>query len=133
MTLGAPVVAQAHDAHANAPGNANGETIKQAYQYAIATVPGKSLTTLIVTYAPGGKSLPHRHGQSFVTAYVLSGAIRSQVEGGEARVYHAGESWTERPGEHHIVSENASNTEPATLIATLIADTNATDLLIFDK
>ena len=37
-------------------------------------VPGKSLTAVVVGYAPGGKSPKHHHAGS-VFAYVLSGAI----------------------------------------------------------
>jgi quercetin dioxygenase-like cupin family protein len=44
---------------------------------------------------------------------MLSGSIRSQVEGGEAGVYRVGQVWFEPPGAHHLVSENASATEPA--------------------
>lgn len=109
------------------------ETITPAFAEAIANVPGKTMTALVVDYAPGGKSLPHRHGQAFVVAYVLSGAIRSQVNNGEVRVYHAGESWTEKPGAHHMVSENASDTEPAKLLAIFVADTNDKQLVTFDK
>jgi quercetin dioxygenase-like cupin family protein len=90
-----------------------------------------------VNYTPGGKSLPHHHGRSaFVTAYVLTGAIRSQVENGETRVYRAGEHWTEPPAAYHPVSENASATEPASLLAIFVADTDASDvaqLTIFEQ
>jgi quercetin dioxygenase-like cupin family protein len=56
-------------------------------------------------------------------AYVISGAIRSQVEGEPVRVYHAGETWSEAPGAHHVVSENASATQPAELLAVFLVDT----------
>lgn len=75
------------------------ETVKPAFAYAIPNVPGKTVTALVVTYKPGAASKPHRHGQAFVIAYVLTGAIRSQIEGDKAHVYHAGESWTEAPGQ----------------------------------
>ena len=123
----APIPAMAHGTQTK------GEAVKQAFQYEIANVPGKSLTALIVNYAPGGKTQPHRHGSAFVTAYVLSGAIRSQLDDGEVRVYHAGESWTERPGQHHTVSENASDTEPARLLAVFVADSSDKNLVILDK
>jgi quercetin dioxygenase-like cupin family protein len=108
------------------------ETITPAFSYPIANVPGKSLTALTVTYAPGAKTPPHRHGRSFVVGYVLEGAIRSRLDNGEVRIYRAGESWTEKPGVHHVVSENASTTEPAKLFAMFIAETKATDLVTFD-
>ena len=101
--------------------------------HAIPNVPGKTLTALVVTYKPGGTSLAHRHGSAFVVAYVLSGAIRSQLEGGQPKVYRAGESWTEAPGAHHLVSENASRAEPASLLAIFVADSSDTKLVTFDK
>jgi quercetin dioxygenase-like cupin family protein len=109
------------------------ETITPAFTEAIANVPGKTMTALVVEYAPGGKSTPHRHGQAFVVGYVLSGAIRSRVNNGEERVYHAGEHWTEKPGVHHTVSENASDTEPARLLAIFVADTKDKNLVTFDR
>jgi quercetin dioxygenase-like cupin family protein len=87
-------------------------------------VPGKSLEAVAVSYPPGGKSAAHHHAKSaFIMAYVISGAIRSQVEGEPARVYHAGETWSEAPGAHHTISENASTTEPAELLAVFLLDT----------
>jgi quercetin dioxygenase-like cupin family protein len=112
---------------------AQGETITRIFAHAIANVPGKTLTAMVVTYAPGGKSPPHRHGQAFVVGYVLEGAIRSQIDDGKAEVFHAGESWTEKPGVHHTVSENASETKPARLLAVFVADTKDKNLVIVDK
>lgn len=109
------------------------ETITPAFTEAIANVPGKTMTALVVDYAPGGKSPSHRHGQAFVVGYVLSGAIRSRVDNGEEHVFHAGEYWTEKPGAHHMVSENASDTEPAKLLAIFVADTHDKNLVTFDK
>jgi quercetin dioxygenase-like cupin family protein len=109
------------------------ESITPAFAEPIANVPGKTMTALVVDYAPGGKSMPHRHGQAFVVGYVLSGAIRSRVNDGEVRVFHAGEHWTEKPGAHHTISENVSDTEPAKLLAIFVADTKDKDLVTFDK
>jgi quercetin dioxygenase-like cupin family protein len=64
---------------------------------------------------------------------VLSGAIRSQVNNGEEKVYHAGEHWTEKPGVHHTESENASATERARLLAIFVADSKDKDLVTFDR
>ncbi len=86
----------------------------------------------MVNYAPGGKSSKHHHAGS-VLAYVLSGEIRSENSAtGPAKVYKAGESFFERPGSEHLVSENASTTAPASLLAIFIADEGA-DLTTFDK
>jgi len=89
-----------------------------------ANVSGKSLEAVTVSYPPGAKSGAHHHAKSaFIMAYVISGAIRSQVDGEPARVYHAGETWSEAPGAHHTISENASATEPAELLAVFLLDT----------
>ena len=58
---------------------------------------------------------------------MLSGAIRSQVStSGPAKVYQTGESFFEPPGSDHLVSANASTTEPASLLAIFVADDGAT-------
>ena len=88
-------------------------------------VPGNSLTAVVVSYPPGGKSASHHHAGS-VFAYVLSGSIRSQNSAtGPARVYAAGESFFEPPGSEHLVSENASATESASLLAVFVAPDGA--------
>jgi quercetin dioxygenase-like cupin family protein len=95
-------------------------------------VPGKSITAIVVSYAPGGKSGPHHHAGS-VFAYVLSGAIRSENSAtGPVKVYKAGESFFEPPGSRHLISENASTKEPASLLAVFVADDGA-QLTTFDK
>jgi len=68
----------------------------------------------------------------FVFAYVLSGSVHSQVEGEPLGTYSAGQSWTEPPNSHHIVSANASKTKPARLIAYIIADDGA-QATVYDK
>jgi len=88
-------------------------------------VPGKSLTAVVVDFAPGAKSTSHHHAGS-VFVYVLSGQIRSEVSGaGPAKIYKAGETFFEPPGSEHIVSENASASEPASLLAVFVADDGA--------
>src|SRR5262249_43545190 len=70
----------------------------------------------------------HYHADSaFVTGYVLSGSIRSEVNDGKTQVFHAGEHWTEQPGAYHPISENASATEPASLLAIFVVDTTDAD------
>jgi quercetin dioxygenase-like cupin family protein len=87
-------------------------------------VPGKSMETATVSYPPGAGSAAHHHAKSaFIMAYVISGVIRSQVEGEPVRVYHAGETWSELRGAHHTISENASATQPAELLAVFLVDT----------
>ena len=102
-----------------------GETITPHFEQAIPNIPGKSLVAQFVDYAPGGASLSHAHAKSaFIFAYVLSGEIESQVNDEPKRVYRAGESWYETPGSTHRVSRNASNTQPAKLLAVFVVDTD---------
>jgi len=104
-------------------------TVSPAFREAIPNIPGKSLIAAVVTYPPGGKTPPHHHARSaFVTAYVLSGEIRSQVDDGKVQVFKAGESFSEPPGALHRISENASTTEPAKLLAIFVVDSNDTEL-----
>jgi quercetin dioxygenase-like cupin family protein len=99
--------------------------VKPVFASQLPNVPGNSLTAVVVNYAPGGKSPTHHHAGS-VFAYVLSGEIRSQVStDGPMKVYKAGESFFEPPGSTHLVSENASATEPASLLAVFVAPDNA--------
>jgi quercetin dioxygenase-like cupin family protein len=100
--------------------------VQQVFSQLLPNVPGKALSAVVVNYAPGGRSGAHHHSGS-VFAYILSGSIRSQVSGeGAAKVYKAGEFFFEPPGSSHLVSENASATEPASLLAIFVADDGAT-------
>src|SRR5262249_21742049 len=73
LTAAAPFAATA----ASAAGGDAGETVKPVAAHGLPNLPGKRLTAIVVTYAPGAKSARHHHAGS-VWAYVLSGAIRSQ-------------------------------------------------------
>jgi quercetin dioxygenase-like cupin family protein len=74
-----------------------------------------------VNYGPGEASLPHSHPCA-VIGYVVEGALRTQVKGEPETIYKAGESFYEAPNGVHLVSANASSTEPAKLVAYLICD-----------
>jgi quercetin dioxygenase-like cupin family protein len=110
------------------------EQVKLVFERALPNVEGKRMAAILVSYPPGSKSLPHHHAQSaFIYAYVLSGAIRSQVGNDPAQVYHTGEGFYETPGSHHRISENASNTEPASLLAIFVVDSKDEALTMPDK
>ncbi|AOK06728.1 cupin domain-containing protein [Burkholderia sp. AU19243] len=99
------------------------ETVTPNFQHSIPNIAGKSLTAVVVDYAPGAASPVHRHaGSAFVYAYVVAGEIESQVDGDPTRIYHAGESFFEEPGAVHRISRNASKTRPAKLLAVFVAD-----------
>jgi quercetin dioxygenase-like cupin family protein len=101
------------------------DDVRQVTSEKLPNVPGKSITAIVVNYAPGAKSVKHHHAGS-VLAYVLSGEVRSENSAtGPAKVYRAGETFFEPPGSTHLVSENASTTEPASLLAIFVADDGA--------
>jgi quercetin dioxygenase-like cupin family protein len=109
-----------------------GRALQAVLAEKLTVCPGKVLTAQIVNYPPGGTSKAHRHDGD-VFAFVLSGNIVSETEGhGPARVYHAGEGRFERRGEHHVVSRNASPSEPASMLVVFIHEQGAT-LTTFDQ
>lgn len=109
------------------PASADGhqtETVATKFNHVLPNASGKSLIVVEVDYPPGAASPPHRHaGSAFIYAYVLSGEIESKVNDGATQNYKRGESWFEAPGAVHSVSRNASNTEPAKLLAVFVVDT----------
>ena len=112
----------------------NAEQVKLVFEQAIPNIEGKSMVAVVVTYPPGGKSLAHHHARSaFIYAYVLSGAIRSQVDDEPAKVYQVGEGFYEVPGSHHRISENASDRDPASLLAVFVVDSKDKPLTIPDQ
>ena len=111
--------------------NAPTTSAQRVFGERLPNVPGKSLTAVVVDFPPGVVSKPHHHAGS-VFVYVLSGAVRSQLEGGEAKVYRAGETFFEPPGAHHVSSGSASASEPARILAVFVADDGAT-LTTYDK
>jgi quercetin dioxygenase-like cupin family protein len=92
--------------------------------HALPDMPGKRVTIVRVTYGPGGFTPPHRHGGT-VTAYITRGQIKSKLNDGPVEIFDVGQSFFEPPGTIHYVSANASNTEPAELIAVFVADEGA--------
>ena len=113
---------------------APGATVTAVFDQPLPNVPGKSMRAVLVDYKPGAESPSHRHPSSaFIYARVLEGAIRSKVNDEPERTYQAGESWSEKPGDHHQVSANASTTEPAKLLAIFVVDTSDSKIVIPDK
>jgi quercetin dioxygenase-like cupin family protein len=104
------------------------------FDHPLPNVPGKSMKGVLVEYQPGGSSPAHTHPASaFIYATVLKGAIRSKVNDGPEKIYRAGENFSEMPGDHHGVSANASDSEPASLLAVFVVDTNEQNLTTLDK
>ena len=113
---------------------APGAKVTVVFDQPLPNVPGKSMRAVLVEYEPGAGSPSHRHPTSaFIYARVLEGAISSKVNDAPEHTYKAGESWTEKSGDHHQVSHNASDTEPAKLLAIFVVDTSDTKIVIPDK
>jgi quercetin dioxygenase-like cupin family protein len=115
-------------AFADAPKEKNAK-VTLVYEHELPNVPGKSIKGVLVEYGPGGYSPGHTHPRSaFIYATVLEGAMRSQVNDGPVTTYKAGQSFSELPGDRHGVSANASETEPAKLLAVFVVDTDEREL-----
>jgi quercetin dioxygenase-like cupin family protein len=86
----------------------------------LADQPGTDITVLTVDYPPSGSTPPHEHpGHTY--AYVLEGAVVSQLDDQPPQTYTTGQMWSEAPHQHHMVSKNASATAPAELLVFMIA------------
>jgi len=84
------------------------------------------VTVSHVDYAPGRVGAPHRHA-GFVLAYVLEGSVIAKITGqGEEKTYTPGQMFYEQPGATHEVSKNASQTQPAKLLAMIFAKKGST-------
>ena len=92
------------------------------YQYDLINSPGKCIIGLLIKLPPNGSAPPHRHGGASVVGYVLEGTLHNKMNDDPIKVLEKGESWYEAPGCHHKLSDNNSQTEPLTLLATFVID-----------
>jgi quercetin dioxygenase-like cupin family protein len=121
---------QVGSALAHGPDGKNAK-VTLVYEHELPNVPGKSIKGVLVEYGPGGYSPGHTHAPSaLIYATVLEGAVNSQINDGPVRTFKAGESFTELPGDRHRVSANASETEPAKLLAVFVVNTDEVELTI---
>jgi quercetin dioxygenase-like cupin family protein len=108
----------------------NGPKVTVVYDHALPNVPGKSMKGILVEYGPGVATPGHLHPKSaFIYATVLEGAIRTSVNDGPVVTYHAGQNFSEFPGDRHTLDENASKTQPAKLLAVFVVNTDEKELL----
>jgi len=84
---------------------------------------------MMVDFPPLAFSAPHRHPGS-VTAIVMEGTVRSQMEGGPVVNYQKGQTWMEAPYELHAVAGNPDPVKPAQLLAIFVTDSNCGPLVI---
>ena len=91
-------------------------------------VPGKEGVIITVEYPPGGSTPIHRHSAD-VFVYVLEGSLVMQLRGGEETTLTPGQTFHEGPNDVHVVSRNASTTEPAKFVVFFVKDIGAPVLL----
>ncbi len=90
------------------------------------TMDGWEVTVSYVDYPPGRVGATHHHA-GFVLAYVLEGSVVAKISAqGDEKTYATGQMFYEQPGATHEVSRNASQTEPAKLLAMIFAKNGST-------
>lgn len=99
--------------------------INLVYSYRLGNCTGKTMVGLRVDFAPNAMTPPHRHGGAAVSAYVFKGTLLNKMNNDPMKVIPEGGTWYEAPGCHHRISNNASATEPAVLLASMVLDTEA--------
>lgn len=85
---------------------------------------GKEGLMIIAEYAPGGSDAVHRH-EAHAFVYVLEGSIVMQVQGGKEVTLTPGQTFYEGPDDVHVVSRNASSTQPAKFLVFFVKDKGA--------
>jgi quercetin dioxygenase-like cupin family protein len=122
IALLAGLAASANASAAQAPQPARGPVFRQ--DLPDLTMEGWEVTVSYVDLAPGRVGSAHRH-PGFVLVYVLNGEVVTKISGQEQRTYRTGEMFFEPPGSTHEVSSNASETQPARLLAMIFAKKNS--------
>lgn len=105
-------------------------SLEVLYKYKLLNTPDKSILGMKVTFPPGACTPPHSHAGAFVSVTVLTGSVLNKMNDDPMTIKHAGDSFYEAPGCRHRISDNASQTEEATIIATLILETEVMDALM---
>lgn len=83
-------------------------------------IKNQEVQMVLVTYAPGESSEPHRHPVETI-GYVLEGEIESTFEGKTNR-YKKGDVFYETPNGLHEGTKNLSKTKEAKILAFFIGD-----------
>ena len=89
--------------------------------------PGKTVVAFQVSFPPNGSTPPHSHAGAFVFVNIVSGYVFNKMNNDPMKIFGPGETFTESLECRHRISDNASSTEPATMVATLVVDTKVVD------
>ena len=85
-------------------------------------LPGREVIVITLDIPPGGGSAPHRHPGHHIFGYVLEGTYKIKLDQGPETLLKKGQTFYEAPGQLHAVSGNASQTEPAKVLAFIVAE-----------
>jgi quercetin dioxygenase-like cupin family protein len=97
-------------------------TVTPLLKQLLADVPGREVMVITLDIPPGGGSAPHRHPGHHVFGYVLEGSYKLKLDQGDEKILTKGQAFYEAPGQLHAVSGNASATEPAKVLAVIVAE-----------
>jgi quercetin dioxygenase-like cupin family protein len=89
---------------------------------ALGDVPGREVMVITLDIPPGGGSAPHRHPGHHIFGYVLEGSYKLKLDQGDEKILTKGQTFYEAPGQLHAVSANGSATEPAKVLAVIVAE-----------
>jgi quercetin dioxygenase-like cupin family protein len=89
---------------------------------ALTDLPGREVLVITLDIPPGGGSAAHRHPGHHIFGYVLEGTYKIKLDQGQETILTKGQTFYEAPGQLHAVSGNASQTEPAKVLAFIVAE-----------
>ena len=101
----------------------SGATVTPVYIQRTIDLHNPTLSTFLVTFAPGGSVVLHRApSRGYVLVHVLSGAVTAWAWEAEMRIYRSGETWAQPAFAYDIATRNASVHEPAEALVVLITE-----------
>ena len=97
-------------------------TVTALLKQILADIPGREVMVITLDIPPGAGSAPHRHPGHHVFGYVLEGSYKLKLDQGDEKILTKGQTFYEAPGQLHAVSANGSATEPAKVLAVIVAE-----------
>lgn len=83
-----------------------------------------------VTFPPNSSTPPHTHAGACVAVHVLTGSVLNKMNDDPMTIKNAGDSFYEAPGCRHRISDNASMTEEASILATFVLETERLERIL---